>query len=245
MDMNLQIQYSEPLANVLELWRKADEENDPEAQYGLAMRFLRTESRALHRRAVELLKKAARQRGKVYSRSLTDALFALGCCYELGRGIRKNARMALRWYREAEDHISSDMWRNPDPVGEAEAEWFSRCMEDEAFERYVEDDAYRRVVDRLLERPDYDSPQGLRAAAERGDPKAEMKLGHECLYGKTPRDLEGALYWYLRAEEHNEESAALFLSKVYEELKDMTRAAMWYRKYAARRIRWRNTRLGW
>ena len=243
--MDIQIQYSEPLAGVLELWRRANEENDPEAQYGLAMRFLRTESRGLHRRAAELLQKAARQRKKVYCRSTTDALFALGCCYELGRGIRKNARMALRWYREAEDHISADMWLNPDPVGEAEAEWFSRCMEDEAFERYVEDAPYRRVVDRLLERPDYDSPQGLCAAAERGDPKAELKLGHECHYRKTPRDPEGALYWYLRAEEHNEESAALFLSEVYEEQKDMIRAAMWYRKYAARRIRWRNTRLGW
>ncbi|MGM9523759.1 MAG: tetratricopeptide repeat protein [Faecousia sp.] len=225
----MEINYSGPLKRMMELKELAEKKNDERAQFQLAELYIASKNPALLSEAVELYKKSAKQ-------GFTDAKFALGRCYEEGIGVRKNYRGAIQWYKAAEISITNDLFKYPDPVGEADRARLDSLVESGIF-------------DMLMDSIDYGIEPALEAEeciAELGDADAQNSLGCRYYYGKgVEKDIPKAIYWLKKAAEQGCTAAFSHLGDIYEALKDYKEAAKWYRGYAEMRIQWRNERLGW
>ncbi|MGN1306226.1 MAG: tetratricopeptide repeat protein [Faecousia sp.] len=225
----MQINYSGPLKRMLELKELAEKKNDEQAQFQLAELYIASKNPALLSEAVELYKKSAKQ-------GFTDAKFALGRCYEEGIGVRKNYRGAIQWYKAAEISITNDLFKYPDPVGEADRARLDSLVESGIF-------------DMLMDSIDYDNEPTLETEecnAELGDADAQNSLGCRYKVGKdVEKDISKAFYWFHKSAEQGYEAGMLHLAELYEKTKNYKAAAKWYRRYAQMRIQWRNERLGW
>lgn len=225
----MQINYSGPLKRMLELKELAEKKNDEQAQFQLAELYIASKNPALRSEAVELYKKSAKQ-------GFTDAKFALGRCYEEGIGVRKNYRGAIEWYKAAEISITNDLFKYPDPVGEADRARLDSLVESGIF-------------DMLMDSIDYDNEPTLETEecnAELGDADAQNSLGCRYKVGKdVEKDISKAFYWFHKSAEQGYEAGMLHLAELYEKTKNYKEAAKWYRRYTEMRIQWRNERLGW
>lgn len=225
----MQINYSGPLKRMLELKELAEKKNDEQAQFQLAELYIASKNPALLSEAVELYKKSAKQ-------GFTDAKFALGRCYEEGIGVRKNYRGAIQWYKAAEISITNDLFKYPDPVGEADRARLDSLVESGIF-------------DMLMDSIDYDDGPTLETDeynAELGDADAQNSLGCRYKVGKdVEKDISKAFYWFHKSAEQGYEAGMLHLAELYEKTKNYKEAAKWYRRYTEMRIQWRNERLGW
>ena len=225
----MQINYSGPLKRMMELKELAEKKNDEQAQFQLAELYIASKNPALLSEAVELYKKSAKQ-------GFTDAKFALGRCYEEGIGVRKNYRGAIEWYKAAEISITNDLFKYPDPVGEADRARLDSLVESGIF-------------DMLMDSIDYDNEPTLETDecnAELGDADAQNSLGCRYKVGKdVEKDISKAFYWFHKSAEQGYEAGMLHLAELYEKTKNYKEAAKWYRQYAQMRIQWRNERLGW
>lgn len=225
----MQINYSGPLKRMLELKELAEKKNDEQAQFQLAELYIASKNPALLSEAVELYKKSAKQ-------GFTDAKFALGRCYEEGIGVRKNYRGAIEWYKAAEISITNDLFKYPDPVGEADRARLDSLVESGIF-------------DMLMDSIDYDDGPTLETDeynAELGDADAQNSLGCRYKVGKdVEKDISKAFYWFHKSAEQGYEAGMLHLAELYEKTKNYKEAAKWYRRYTEMRIQWRNERLGW
>lgn len=225
----MQINYSGSLKRMLELKELAEKKNDEQAQFQLAELYIASKNPALLSEAVELYKKSAKQ-------GFTDAKFALGRCYEEGIGVRKNYRGAIEWYKAAEISITNDLFKYPDPVGEADRARLDSLVESGIF-------------DMLMDSIDYDDGPTLEmdeCNAELGDADAQNSLGCRYKVGKdVEKDISKAFYWFHKSAEQGYEAGMLHLAELYEKTKNYKEAAKWYRRYTEMRIQWRNERLGW
>ena len=225
----MQINYSGPLKRMLELKELAEKKNDEQAQFQLAELYIASKNPALLSEAVELYKKSAKQ-------GFTDAKFALGRCYEEGIGVRKNYRGAIQWYKAAKISITNDLFKYPDPVGEADRARLDSLVESGIF-------------DMLMDSIDYDNEPTLETDecnAELGDADAQNSLGCRYKVGKdVEKDISKAFYWFHKSAEQGYEAGMLHLAELYEKTKNYKEAAKWYRRYTEMRIQWRNERLGW
>ena len=225
----MEINYSGPLKRMMELKELAEKKNDEQAQFQLAELYIASKNPALLSEAVELYKKSANQ-------GFTDAKFALGRCYEEGIGVRKNYRGAIQWYKAAEISITNDLFKYPDPVGEADRARLDSLVESGIF-------------DALMDSIDYDNEPTLETEecnAELGDADAQNSLGCRYKVGKdVEKDISKAFYWFHKSAEQGYEAGMLHLAELYEKTKNYKEAAKWYRQYAQMRIQWRNERLGW
>lgn len=225
----MEINYSGPLKRMMELKELAEKKNDEQAQFQLAELYIASKNPALLSEAVELYKKSAKQ-------GFTDAKFALGRCYEEGIGVRKNYRGAIEWYKAAEISITNDLFKYPDPVGEADRARLDSLVESGIF-------------DMLMDSIDYDNEPTLETDecnAELGDADAQNSLGCRYKVGKdVEKDISKAFYWFHKSAEQGYEAGMLHLAELYEKTKNYKEAAKWYRRYAQMRIQWRNERLGW
>lgn len=225
----MQINYSGPLKRMLEFKELAEKKNDEQAQFQLAELYIASKNPVLLSEAVELYKKSAKQ-------GFTDAKFALGRCYEEGIGVRKNYRGAIQWYKAAEISITNDLFKYPDPVGEADRARLDSLVESGIF-------------DMLMDSIDYDNEPTLETDecnAELGDADAQNSLGCRYKVGKdVEKDISKAFYWFHKSAEQGCEAGMLHLAELYEKTKNYKEAAKWYRRYTEMRIQWRNERLGW
>lgn len=225
----MEINYSGPLKRMLELKELAEKKNDEQAQFQLAELYIASKNPALLSEAVELYKKSAKQ-------GFTDAKFALGRCYEEGIGVRKNYRGAIQWYKAAKISITNDLFKYPDPVGEADRARLDSLVESGIF-------------DMLMDSIDYGIEPALEAEecnAELGDADAQNSLGCRYEVGKDVEiDISKAFYWFHKSAEQGYEAGMLHLAELYEKTKNYKEAAKWYRRYTEKRIQWRNERLGW
>ena len=225
----MEINYSGPLKRMMELKELAEKKNDEQAQFQLAELYIASKNPALLSEAVELYKKSAKQ-------GFTDAKFALGRCYEEGIGVRKNYRGAIQWYKAAEISITNDLFKYPDPVGEADRARLDSLVESGIF-------------DALMDSIDYDNEPTLETEecnAELGDADAQNSLGCRYKVGKdVEKDISKAFYWFHKSAEQGYEAGMLHLAELYEKTKNYKEAAKWYRRYTKMRIQWRNERLGW
>lgn len=225
----MQINYSGPLKRMLELRELAEKKNDEQAQFQLAELYIASKNPARLSEAVELYKRSAKQ-------GFTDAKFALGRCYEEGIGVRKNYRGAIQWYKAAKISITNDLFKYPDPVGEADRARLDSLVESGIF-------------DMLMDSIDYDNEPTLETEecnAELGDADAQNSLGCRYKVGKdVEKDISKAFYWFHKSAEQGYEAGMLHLAELYEKTKNYKEAAKWYRRYTEMRIQWRNERLGW
>lgn len=229
----MKIEYSKQFKTFIKIWDKAINKNEKHAQFVLASFYLKFQTEAADKKAFDLYKKSAKQR-------YTEAMYVLGKCYELGKGISRNYYQAVQWYIRTDQNITDDLINNPDPIGDAVN--FS-------IQRYFEDEEYAELLDEILdaekEKTD-DSFTADKEAAWSGDAKAQNRLGHRYYYGNgTERNIIQAIYWYQKSAEQGCEAGMQHLAEYYEKEKQYKEAAKWYRQYVEARIKWRNERLGW
>lgn len=229
----MEIGYSEQFKKFIKVWDNAVNKNEKRAQYTLASFYLKLQTEAADKKAFSLYKKSARQ-------GYTEAMYALGTCYELGKGTRKNYCQSVHWYIRADQNITDDLTNNPDPVGDA-----ART----SIRRYFEDEEFAEFVDGMLnakENKTDDSFAADKKAAWSGDAAAQNRLGHRYFYGNgTKRDMVQAIHWYRKSAKNGCEAGMLHLAEYYKDSKQYKEAAKWYRQYVEARIKWRNERLGW
>ena len=230
---NMKIEYSEQFKKLINLWDKAVIQQEKHAQYILASFYRKLQTDTADKKAFDLYKKSAKQ-------GYTEAMYALGICYELGKGIRKNYYQAVRWYIRTDQNITDDLVNNPDPVGDAAQDTLRRYFEDEEFSEFVDE-----ALDNEKDETD-DSFAADKEAAWSGDAEAQNRLGHRYYYGNgTEQNLEEAFYWYRESAKGGCEAGMLHLAEYYERRKQYKEAAKWYRQYVEARIKWRKERLGW
>ena len=229
----MKVEYSEQFKKLIKVWDKAIIQKEKQAQYTLASFYLKLQTEAADKKAFDLYKKSAKQR-------YTEAMYALGICYELGKGVRRNYYQAVYWYICTDENITNDIMSNPDPIGDAAQA---------AIRRYFEDEEYAEFVDELLDTEKAETDDSFAAdeeAARSGDAEAQSRLGHRYFYGNgTQRDIVQAIRWYRESAKNGCEAGMLHLAEYYRNRKQYKEAAKWYRQYVEARIKWRNERLGW
>lgn len=229
----MKVEYSEQFKTFIKIWDKAVKKNEKYPQFVLSSIYLKFQTEAADKKAFDLYKKSANQ-------GYTEAMYALGKCYELGKGIRKNYYQAVQWYIRTDKNIVEDLINNPDPVGEAESA---------AFRRYFQDEEYAEWIDEMIEAEKNNQEDSFatdKEAAWSGDAEAQNRLGHRYYYGQdTEQNVQKAVYWYRKSAEQGCEAGMQHLAEYYEREKQYKEAAKWYCKYAEQRIKWRNERLGW
>lgn len=272
--MNEKITYSPELQRLFDIWHRAKDFNDANAQFKLGEYFLKSRQRGAQQKAFSLFKKLANQG---YTQVQTDAQYMLGRCYENGYGITKSYQRAICRYEKAAYNVSSDLVNNPDPVGEEANKALEEMIEenDGNIDKALDMILYGMITPELIdstaeaaESGDIDAQKYLmnlystgggdieenyeesaywaEKAARNGNTEAMNKLGHMFYYGQgVEQDFEAALYWLEKAAEQGAEASAHLLGKYYKTLKQYKIAVKWYREYAGLKIKWRNNRLGW
>ena len=232
-DLNMQVEYSQQFKNLIKVWDKAVNRNEKRAQFLLASVYIKLQTETTDKKAFDLYKKSAKQ-------GYTEAMLALGRCYEKGKGVRKSYDQAVQWYIRTDQNITDDLANNPDPIGDAAQAAIRRYFEDEEFAEFVDE-----TLDNEKDEAD-DSFAADKEAAWSGDAAAQNRLGHRYFYGNgTKRDMSQAVYWYQKSANQGCEAGMLHLAEYYKDGKQYKEAAKWYRQYVEARIKWRNERLGW
>ena len=204
-----------------------------------------------------LLKKA---KGNFFNKSDTKAQFNLGNAFYFGRGVTKNKRQAVEWYRKAaeqgyakaqlslggcflngrgvakDDRLAVEWYRKAAEQGLASAQCnLGLCLEDG---RGVAKDERRAV-------------EWYRKAAEQGYAKAQYSLGacFACGRGVAKSDDRLSMEWYRKAAEQGYAKAQYSLGARFEDgrgvAKDERQAAEWYRKAAQQGLASALFHFGW
>lgn len=126
------------------------------------------------------------------SRSDADLQMWLAYCYDTGKGVAKDAKLAYGWYYKAAN--SGNVWSmNQLGLKYERGEGTDKSLR-EAFKWY-------------------------KAAAEKGNKAAQYNLGDMYEYGKgTEKNLEEAVRWYRKAVEQGDEDAQKALERVEAEI---------------------------
>lgn len=177
---------------------QAAELGDAEAQNGIG--FLYQHGLGVEQDDAEALKwyhEAAEQGNAA-------ALYNLGTLYEEGVGVEKDLREALKWYRESAEQGDEDAEEKVRELGGA-------------LESAAGDSGKSGESDKAFSPEDFvpfveDIPAGtvdeLRAAAERGDPKAQHALGlHFLKSEEVDRSSAEAVKWFRKAAEQGNAAA--------------------------------------
>lgn len=149
-----------------------------------------------------LLKKA--------NRGDATAQFQLAKIYDIGEGIPKNEKEAVKWYRKAAEQGQADAQNN-----------LAICYE----------------TGKGVLKDEKEAVKWYRKAAEQGDPTSQTNLGLVYHYGKGAlKDEKEAVKWYRKAAEQNFANAQFNLGWMYEKgkgtLKQPQEALKWYHKAA-------------
>lgn len=229
----MEIKYVESFFLFAKLWNDAVKKKEEAALYQLASLYLNIQTEEAQIKAFEWYKESAKQ-------GYTDAMFAIGNCYEFGNGIRKNYAQACRWYKTAESNIMNDLENNPVLIEKQEAAVLRKYFEDEKFAKWTDE---RIELENSGKEDSFAFDMEL---AKSGDAVAQNSLGRRYYYGLgTEKNIQKAVYWYTKSAQQRCEAAMRHLAEYYEKEKQYKSAAKWYRQHAGHRIQWRNKRLGW
>ena len=226
----MEITVSPAFEEYAHLWACAERRKGSDAQFAKALDYYRLGTPEGQTEAFRLFKQAAR-------RGFTEAMFAMGWCYEHGCGVKQNYQRAIRRYKQAQDQISSDIWNNPIPFPKKEAAEEPAMSEEEWAES---------IKRKLEEHRKNDTLEYDRNAALGGDTDAMMRLAWRYEYGRgAERDPSKAFAWYMQAARLGNNCAMERIAAMYESEEDYPLATKWYRRYAIAAIHERNEYLGW
>ena len=221
----MRLEYSQRFQNLTKLWKDAEIKKDRKAEYKLALLYL---SAGKDAEGAALLRRSAKQR-------YTDAMFALGVCYETGRGVRRDNKAAIKWYKRSADNLSYDLMTNPDPEEDEARKLVRFLMQDE--------DLFGLFKD---ERTDEEKLEDDITGAEEGDAEAQRRLGVRYYDGfEVKKDRERAIELFKKSAAQGNEGATHCLASHFESEKKYKIAVKYYKKYAEMQIEYRHRRLGW
>ena len=209
----MKVEYSRSLQFFSDLWKRAEVSKDRKAEYQLALLYLSIGKEA---EAVPLLRRSAKQK-------YTDAMFALGVCCETGRGVRRDNKAAIKWYKAAANGVTNDLMTNP----------------------YPEEAAARKLVQFLMRDEDL---YGFGKAEDKDPDAAEIqnRLGHKYYYGQgAERNISRAVELFKESAKSGNEAATQSLAEHFEKEKNYKESVKYYKKYAEMQIKYRRRRLGW
>ena len=109
----MDVTFSPALRVYAEMWEIAGRRRAADAQFSQALTHIRSGTPDAMAKAFDLFKRSG-------AHNFTEAQFAAGWCCEHGCGTKRNYPQAIRWYKRAENNVTSDVMSAFDPVGEAE-----------------------------------------------------------------------------------------------------------------------------
>ena len=109
----MDVTFSPALRVYAEMWEIAGRRREADAQFSQALAHIRSGTPDAMAKAFDLFKRSG-------AHNFTEAQFAAGWCCEHGCGTKRNYPQAIRWYKRAENNVTSDVMSAFDPVGEAE-----------------------------------------------------------------------------------------------------------------------------
>ena len=130
----MDVTFSPALRVYAEMWEIAGRRRAADAQFSQALTHIRSGTPDAMAKAFDLFKRSG-------AHNFTEAQFAAGWCCEHGCGTKRNYPQAIRWYKRAENNVTSDVMSAFDPVGEAE---------NARLRLYFECESYAAAVDALL-----------------------------------------------------------------------------------------------
>ena len=130
----MDVTFSPALRVYAEMWEIAGRRRAADAQFSQALTHIRSGTPDAMAKAFDLFKRSG-------AHNFTEAQFAAGWCCEHGCGTKRNYPQAIRWYKRAENNVTSDVMSAFDPVGEAE---------NARIRLYFECESYAAAVDALL-----------------------------------------------------------------------------------------------
>ena len=176
----------------------AEEATDPASRYEQALALYYAED---YDRAFSLYQQAADQ-------GLPPAMFAVGDCYFLGNGVKKDTDTAVEWYHKA----LADGYE-PD---ETDIEHLKSCADDGNAEAQNElGKCYAMGIG--VAQDDKEAIRYFRMAADQGLAKSQFNLGNDYLYGiGVEQDTEKAAEYLKAAAEQGLPQAQSQLGYMYE-----------------------------
>lgn len=164
----MDVTFSPALRVYAEMWEIAGRRRAADAQFAQALAHIRSGTPDAMAKAFDLFKRSG-------AHNFTEAQFAAGWCCEHGCGTKRNYPQAIRWYKRAENNVTSDVMSAFDPVGEAE---------NARLRLYFECESYAAAVDALLDAQEReDSFMADYEAAVGGDAIGMLHLGHRYYCG--------------------------------------------------------------
>lgn len=257
--MKEEVTYSPELKYLMKLWQRANNSNDTNAQFNLAMCYLNMKQENTSKKAFALLKKLANQR---YTQIQTDAQYMLAQCYENGYGITKSYPQACKWYEKAyinanndiykafEEKISKELDAALDKPDNSEITFeFIDCVTEAAEGGDINSQKYLIELYQFgggCVEPDNEKvAYWAERAADNGDKDAMYEIGSMYLYGKgVNRNPEKSFYWLEKSAELGNHNSAYLLGTYCHSQKQYKKAAKWYKLSAELNIKRRNKRLG-
>jgi TPR repeat protein len=226
-------------------FRKAAEQNHPEAQNDLGCTYYQGNGVATHYvEAESWFRKAAEQ-------NVAEAQHGLGVCYRDGRGVTKDVVQAVKWFRQAagqnfapaqndlgvcyanglgltKDHVEAYKWwllaaAQGDELARNATPKLERFMRREQIAQ-----GQKLASDfKPPEAPSLDAQQGLadsqpladlRTKAATGDAQAQNELGEALFAGKrgVAKNAAEAVKWWRKAADQNHPAAQYHLAVGYE-----------------------------
>ncbi len=165
----MDVTFSPALRVYAEMWEIAGRRREADAQFAQALAHIRSGTPDAMAKAFDLFKRSG-------AHNFTEAQFAAGWCCEHGCGTKRNYPQAIRWYKRAENNVTSDVMSAFDPVGEAE---------NARLRLYFECESYAAAVDALLDAQEReDSFMADYKAVVGGDAIGMLHLGHRYYYGQ-------------------------------------------------------------
>ncbi len=218
--------FSKEFEKYKDLWNKATNHNDKDAQYELACKLKKSKNKKIRKTVFDLFTKAARN-------DHIRATYECGLCYETGYGVKQNYSSAIVRYKDVDDLVQGSVFG---------VQTAASHRDDLQVAEYLEDPHYKSLLDLLTDdrnmtKKPYDE---LLDFAMSGDAEAQYELGIRCYYGTrdTKKDTKAAEQWWLSAAEQEHEYAIHSLAEKYLFHRRPEEAAKWYRKYAEMRIKW-------
>ena len=163
----------------------------------------------------------------------TEAQNRLGKCYANGTGVNKNLSKAVEWFQKAAEQGDAEAQKNLEEVKD--------IMFHDGIAGLNSEELYKKGFDYVtgngVIRDDHKAIECYQLAAERGNVKAQNKLGIYYYYGiRVNSNYQKAVEWFQKAADQGYAKAQNRLGECYANgtgvNKDLPKAAEWFQKAA-------------